>query len=433
MAAGSTAWVASSTAASAKRRPESTGASTPVSVATTTWRPVEHVPLGPVLEPAGLGEQLPGAPLGVARLAEAPRSPLLPPLARLAPERERLLDEPRGDARRLVPLHPGLERPVEQCRHHPRRVADAHAVHPGRDQPLEQVVGGQVRGRRGEHLLPARHGAPDHLDEHGGLAGSGRPVDERHVEGPVGEVERRLLLRRQARREAPARVAGEGSAAPPRARTACQRFPSADATRRSPAESRSQVTGEGTSSSETRPEVAQSGGGSSKATATRSRLRRATTPEGASSRFSRRSSTRTSAPTPMRDAPSGRPGPSVGDERPAGQDRLVERLHVGEREPARLPLGERRAGTAASASRAFSSSRSAARRAGEAGQVVGEHYQAMAIPPGRGQEVAGLRRALPARPVEEVGHRPADRGFPPPRRPGCRTGSACPRPCAGRR
>ena len=81
--------------------------------------------------------------------------------------------------------------------HDPRRVAHPHAVQARRDQPLEQVVGGQVGRRGGEHLLAAGHGAPDHLDEHGGLPRPGRPVHERQVERAVGEVERRLLLRRQ--------------------------------------------------------------------------------------------------------------------------------------------------------------------------------------------------------------------------------------------
>src|SRR5204863_175786 len=77
--------------------------------------------------------------------------------------------------------------------------------------------------------------------------------------------------------------------------------------RRMPAESRSYVAEDGSSSTFTRPSVAQSGGGSSNATAKRARWRRATIPLGASSPGSRRGSTRTIDPTPICCAPSSPP------------------------------------------------------------------------------------------------------------------------------
>ena len=86
----------------------------------------------------------------------------------------------------------------------------ADAAEARRDEPLDEVVDGEVRGRGGEHLLAARDRAPDDLDEHRRLAGAGRPVHERDVLGAVGEVERRrLLLVQRVRQRRPSRGAQE--------------------------------------------------------------------------------------------------------------------------------------------------------------------------------------------------------------------------------
>ena len=394
-------------------------------------RPVEHVPLGPVLEPPGLREQFPGAPLGVASLAEAPRPPLLPPLARLAPERERLLDEPRGDARRLVPLDARLERPIEQPGHDPRRVPDAHAVEARRDQPLEQVVGGQVRGRGGEHLLPAGHRAPDHLDEHGGLPRPGRTVHEREVERAVGEVERRLLLRSKGPGEG--RPAGPGEEPGRLARE--QRMPALPVRRRDPSQpGREPLPGDGRGNElERHP---PRGGpvrrrlvedhGDPVAAPARHHARGRVVPLLAA-QLHPHERTHPDARRAERT-----PRAPVGDERSARQAGLVERLHVGERDPPRLPLGERQPGGRVGEPGLLLVPLGG-EEGGEPRQVVVEGYQAMAIPPGRGEQVAGLRR-LPSCPAGGRGTgRPSRRGCRRRRRPGRRRGSACWPPSGGSR
>ena len=162
---------------------------------------IEDLGLGARLERARLREERAGVALLLARGAEAPGAALLAPLRRRTAERDRLLDQAARDARRLVGLGPDLQRVGEHCREHARRMTDPDAREARRGEALDEVVDGEVRGCGGEHLLPSRDRAPDDLHEHGGLAGPGRPVDERDVLRSVRELERRCLLRVEAVRK----------------------------------------------------------------------------------------------------------------------------------------------------------------------------------------------------------------------------------------
>ena len=75
--------------------------------------------------------------------------------------------------------------------------------------------------------------------------------------------------------------------------------------------------------------------------------------------------------------------PAVGDERPSGQGRLVERLDVGQRETPRLALGEREPRRRVGETRLLLLALGG-EEGGEPRQVLVERYQAMAIPPGAG-------------------------------------------------
>ena len=71
------------------------------------------------------------------------------------------------------------QRVREQRGQDARRVADADAGDAGGDEPLDEVVDGEVRGRGGQHALAVRRGAADDLEEDRGLPRARRAATRR--------------------------------------------------------------------------------------------------------------------------------------------------------------------------------------------------------------------------------------------------------------
>ena len=165
-------------------------------------RPLEHVGFGAILSLPGLGEQRARLALLGPRLGEAARAAFRALLARRLSELQRILDQPRRQLRLLVLPDARLQRVLEHGGQHPRRMADAHRIEAGCGEPLDQVVHGEVGRRASQDGLAASGGPADDLHQHGRLAGPRRPMDQRDVQGAVGQLQRLLLLRVEAVLEA---------------------------------------------------------------------------------------------------------------------------------------------------------------------------------------------------------------------------------------
>ena len=121
----------------------------------------------------------------LARLRRRPRVAV-----RLAEQHQRLLDELPGKLHVGVPLDEQVERVVAQLRQHAGRVPQPHGPLAEGQQPLEDVVHGQVARGAGQHPAAPANRLPDDLHHDPRLAGAGRAVDQAHVAGGEGKLHR---------------------------------------------------------------------------------------------------------------------------------------------------------------------------------------------------------------------------------------------------
>ena len=134
------------------------------------------------LELPGLAHQASCFRLGLARVGEAGAAPsLLALTARVAEQVVGLVEElPREDAVRVL-LHHEVERVLLNPRGDARRMTDAQGPQPPAETERGQVVHRSVARGGAEHALPPVHALGDDLCEHGALAGARRPMDEEEI------------------------------------------------------------------------------------------------------------------------------------------------------------------------------------------------------------------------------------------------------------
>lgn len=140
---------------------------------------VEDVLDGLGLQPPGISQQAFGF---LAGLLARPGQRLGPGMAACLPEQAHgLLDQLAGQSDIWMVFHQQVQGVGTKIGHHTGRVPQPHGPLTGGQQPLEEVVHGQIARGAGQDFLAAPDRLADQLHDGGRLAGARGPVDQGHV------------------------------------------------------------------------------------------------------------------------------------------------------------------------------------------------------------------------------------------------------------